>query len=619
MPLIGIGVLLAYTDKWYRPVHLRAHKDIMKTHTPLPLVLVALLSFVILQACSDAGVVVGNGSSGSDGSSPSIDTGAPLGGEELVEPEGNGPTGEASAVTSVTNLDAADVAASRFLAQATFGATPDTIDELRSNASLSEWIDEQMALPVSLTEPYTRANSNGSSTIERHEIWWDNVLNQPDQLRQRVAFALSQLFVVSDQDYLLANAQWGMSSYYDMLSRNAFSNYRSLLEEVTLHPVMGVYLSMVRNEKADLANNIRPDENYAREVLQLFSIGLFEMNNRGEALPLNAPVPAYTQQTVEEFARVFTGWNYNGLSWETNNLGGEGVFTTPMMPDETFHDTGAKTLLNGAVSPAGLSVREDMTAALDNIFQHSNVGVLVSRHLIQRLITSNPSPEYIERMTSVFNDNGAGVRGDLAALVKAILLDPEAREGHLDNPDFGKLREPVLRLAHMWRALDATPGPEADGIHNTADFTLVRLDEMTGQAVMSSPSVFNFYKPDHTIVPGGSTLSPEMEIMSEANLASTHNNYHDQFYRFSNRADLSDDNPRVTIVDLEPLVEIADDPNELLDWYNLVFFAGGMPDDMRQTMFDYMQALPDNDAGNFARVQDTMFMLMVAPQFHLQR
>lgn len=617
----------------------------MIRHTRLPLLLASFLSLIFLQACSDSGVTVNNGlGSSSGGSVPALDgdgltvqdntapsqggegptapanTVPSLGSEELTEPDNeDGPTGEAPPVTSVSNLNAADVRASRFLAQATFGATPDTITEVRSKASLSAWIDEQMALPVSLTEPYTRANSNGSSTLERHEIWWNNLLNEPDQLRQRVAFALSQLFVVSDQDYLLANAQWGMSNYYDMLSRNAFANYRTLLEEVTLHPVMGVYLSMVRNEKADPANNIRPDENYAREVLQLFSIGLFEMNNRGEALPTNAPIPTYSQQTIEEFARVFTGWNFSGKTWETNNLGGEGVFTEPMVPDENFHDTGSKVLLNDAAAPAGLSTREDMAFALDNIFQHSNVGVLVSRHLIQRLVTSNPSPEYIERMTNVFNNNGNGVRGDLAALVKAILLDSEAREGHLNNPDFGKIREPVIRLAHMWRALDAITGPEAEGIHNTADFPLLRLDEMTGQAVMSSSSVFNFYKPDHTIVPGGSTLSPEMEIMSEANLASTHNNYHDQFYRFTTRTNLNGDNPRVTLVDLEPLVGIARNPNALLDWYNLVFFAGGMPDDMRQTLFDYTRALPNTDAGNFAKVQDTMFMIMVAPQFHLQR
>ncbi|MFK8083285.1 MAG: DUF1800 family protein [Granulosicoccus sp.] len=579
-----------------------------------------VIAFLMIQSCSDAGVTLTDTDSSDQPDVTIIDS--QLGGDELLEPDdASEPTGDASPVSSVSNLDPADVAASRFLAQATFGATPDSIAQLRTTGQ-SEWIDEQLALPVSLTEPYTRANSNGSGTAARHEVWWNNALDQPDQLRQRVAFALSQLFVVSDVDYLLANNQYGMANYYDMLSRNAFGNYRTLLEQVTLHPVMGVYLSMVRNEKADTVNNIRPDENYAREVLQLFSLGLFELNNRGEALPEVNPRPSYSQRQVEEFARVFTGWNYSNVaSWESNNLGSDDVFTNPMIPVEEFHDQGSKTLLNDVVAPAGLSTREDMAFALDNIFQHPNVGVLVSRHLIQRLITSNPSPEYIERMTMVFNNSGGGVRGDLAALVKAILLDPEAREGHLSNPDFGKLREPVIRLAHYWRALQATPGQLADGIHSSADFTLQRIDEMGGQAVMRSPSVFNFFKPDHTIVPGGRTLSPEMDIMSEANLASTHNNYHHQIYRFNNRSDIegNGDNQYVTVINLEPLVDIANNPDNLLDWYNLIFLAGGMPDDVRQTLFSYLVSLPDDDAGRFAKVQDTLFMIMVAPQFHIQR
>lgn len=600
--------------------------------------LFALMCLLLLtQACSDTGVTVGGeplaatdtpvapdtpGNTTPNDDSSADGAGATQGTGELTEPtNASDPTGDTPVATSVSNLNAEDVEAARFLVQATFGPTPESIAALRDSASLESWIDQQMALPVSLTEPYTRRNSNGSNTAARHEIWWHNAVSEPDQLRQRVAFALSQLFVVSDLAYLLANAQWGMANYYDMLSTNAFGNYRELLEQVTLHPVMGTYLSMVRNEKADPANNIRPDENYAREVLQLFSIGLFELNNRGEALPADNPQPSYTQQTVEDFARVFTGWNYDKVTtWETPNFGNEGVFTNPMVPNEAFHDTGSKTLLNGVVAPAGLSTAADMTFALDNIFQHKNVGVLVSRHLIQQLITSNPSPEYIERMTDIFNNNGNGVRGDLGALVKAILLDVEARDAYLNNPDFGKIREPVIRIAHLWRALDGTPGPLADeGVHNTADFTLVRVDEMTGQAVMNSLSVFNFFKPDHTIIPGGSTRSPEMEIMSEANLASTHINYHHQIYRFNDRSDLSDDNPRVTIIKLEPLAEMARNPDELLDWYNLIFFSGAMPDDMRQTLFTYMRTLDNDDAGRFAKVQDTLFMIMASPQSHIQR
>lgn len=578
---------------------------------------VLLCLILLLQACSDSGVVIndnavpGSGDTGGSGGTPV--------GEDLEEPDDGSPSGELPPTESVSNLDAEDVAAARFLAQTTFGTTEQAIAELR-DIGMEAWLDQQMALPVSLTEPYTRANSNGSHGAARHEAWWNNVLNESDQLRQRVAFALSQIFVVSDLDYLLANNQWGMANYYDMLSRNAFGNYRELLEEVTLHPVMGVYLSMVRNEKANEAENIRPDENYAREVLQLFSIGLYELNDRAEALPADNPVPAYSQDQVEEFARVFTGWNYDLVtSWETTNLGGGDTFTTAMVPNENFHDTGSKSLLNGRVAPAGLSTREDMTFALDTIFQHDNVGPFFSRQLIQRLVTSNPSPEYIARVVAVFNDNGSGERGDLGAVVKAILLDDEARNGHENNADFGKLREPVVRLAHVWRALEGTPGPLSEGVHNTPDFPLSRIDEMTGQEVMQSPSVFNFYLPDNTIIPGGTLQSPEMQIMTEANLASTHNHYHHQIYRFNDRSDLSDDNPRVTTINLQPLVELAADADELLDWYNLVLFAGGMPDDMRQTLFDYMATLGADDAGRFAAVQDTLFMVLNAPQIHVQR
>ncbi len=223
--------------------------------TPSRWLITALLSLIlVLQGCSDGGVVINDAGSGdSNGGSSGTPTG-----EELIEPDDGGPTGQVPAVTSVSNLDPEDVAASRFLAQATFGATPATIAELKSTG-FEAWIDQQMSLPVSLTEPYTRANSNGSNGAARHEAWWNNALNEPDQLRQRVAFALSEIFVVSDLDYLLANNQWGMASYYDMLSRNAFGNYRTLLEDVTLHPVMGVYLSMVLNERPNEEQNILRD------------------------------------------------------------------------------------------------------------------------------------------------------------------------------------------------------------------------------------------------------------------------------------------------------------------------------------------------------------------------
>lgn len=577
---------------------------------------------LLLSACSDSGVVVGNvdpsgnGSNGVNTGSNTPTANESAGGAPVVENTG---TGDPVTTEATSNLNAADVDAARFLNQATFGATEESIAEFKTFGSKAAWIDDQLQQSASLTLPYTEENSNGSRRKDRHEEWWNNALGQPDQLRQRMAFALSQIFVVSDLDKALGQNQYGIADYSDMLANNAFGNYRTLLEDTALHPVMGVYLSMVRNEKANVAENIRPDENFAREVLQLFSIGLFELDNQGELSNATNPVPSYTQNNIEEFARVFTGWDYpNSRYWGDTNLPAD-RFMGRMVPNEEFHDTGSKTLLNNAVVPAGLSTEQDMQRALDNIFQHNNVGPFISKQLIQRFTTSNPSPAYVGRVASVFNNNGNGVRGDLGAVTKAILLDDEAQRGVDANPDFGKIREPNIKLAHYWRALNGTPGLLAEGIHNTANFTVDRLDEMGGQAVLKSKSVFNFYLPTNQLRPGQPLLSPEMQNMSEAFIASTHINYHHLVYRFHNRADISDDNPRVTITDLDPLAELAANPDDLLDWYNLIFFAGTMPDTMRAELRKYMLTLDNNDAGRFARAQDTLFMIQVSPALHIQR
>ncbi len=615
--------------------------------------ILSMMLALLLSSCSDSGVVVGDGGSsgtvgGTGGSTTGTSTtgggttggGTTDGGTTGTGTTGTGTTGSSSTGSDTTsgapvvenpgtgdpittdatsNLDPADIDAARFLNQATFGATESSIAEFKSIGSKSAWIDQQLQLPVSLTLPYTQANSNGSRRKDRHEEWWNNALGQPDQLRQRMTFALTQIFVVSDLDKALGQNQYGIADYHDMIARNAFGNYRQLLEDVALHPVMGVYLSMVRNEKANVAENVRPDENFAREVLQLFSIGLFELDNQGELVNPSNPIPSYSQKIIEEFARVFTGWDYpNSRYWGDTNLPAD-RFLGRMVPNEEFHDTGSKTLLNNAVVPAGLSTEQDMQRALDNIFAHNNVGPFISKLLIQRLTTSNPSPAYVGRVASVFNNNGNGVRGDLGAVAKAILLDDEAQRGVAANPDFGKIKEPNIKLAHYWRALNATPGPLAEGIHNTADFTVDRLDEMGGQAVLKSKSVFNFYRPENQLRPGRPLLSPEMQNMSEAYIASTHINYHHMVYRFHNRADLSDDSPRVSITDLEPLATLAENPGRLLDWYNLIFFAGSMPDTMRATLLQYMSTLPNTDAGRFARAQDTLFMIQVSPALHIQR
>ena len=321
-----------------------------------------------------------------------------------------------------------------------------------------------------------------------------------DQLRQRVAWALSQILVTS-QVSLANRYPFGLADYYDMLAHHAFGDFRQLIEEVTLHPMMGVYLSMLGNRKPNAELNIRPDENYARELMQLFTIGLVELNADGTPKldAHNQPIPTYDQAVVEGFAHVFTGWHWACTFGSPGNCGfsnTRGTVPNQILPMQLFpeeHDTGAKRLLTypnavKSVIPAGQTAEQDLADALDNIFHHPNVGPFISRQLIQRLVTSNPSPAYVARVSAVFDDDGTGQRGNLGAVVRAILLDAEARApASTADPDASKLKEPVLRLTQLWRAYD---GRAANGryfnINPSVDF---------GQGPLQAPSVFNFYSP----------------------------------------------------------------------------------------------------------------------------
>ncbi|MGH1490125.1 MAG: DUF1800 domain-containing protein [Acidimicrobiales bacterium] len=505
--------------------------------------------------------------------------------------------------------------AARLLMQATFGPTTTSIEELVSLGNYATWIDRQIAAPMSRTLPYVKANSNGSLRTTRHYIWFDNALNGDDQLRQRVAFAWSELFVVSDRDYVLGNSQYSVSQYYDLLAEQGLGNFRTLLETVTLHPAMGVFVSMLANERADPARNVRPDENFAREVLQLFSIGLYELQPDGQVRTEGGqPIPAYDQTTVEEFAKVFTGWNYDGQrTWYETNAGHQDR-ESPMVPYEEYHDTSEKRLLNGVVLPANQSARADMTAALDNIFNHPNVGPFIATHLIQRLVTSNPSPQYVGRVAAVFNNDGSGVRGNLAAVVKALLLDTEARTGHEAEPEtFGKLREPVLRLTQVFRAFEAQPGPIANGVYMPEGGSIDGIDEIVGQSVMRSRSVFNFFRPDNPLEPGSDLVSPELQILSEINVASTNNMFFNQIYSFNNR---SDGYGAVSRLQVEREVAMAGDATALVDHLDLLLTADSMPAAARAAIVDHIESVPNTDEGRFTRALDAMFLVTGSP-FHL--
>ncbi|MCF6299084.1 MAG: DUF1800 domain-containing protein, partial [Thiomicrorhabdus sp.] len=330
--------------------------------------------------------------------------------------------------------------AALFLDRATFGATEQSIKSLVDNGSYESWLNTQFNLPATFHTPKIKQLAPKMCVPEvinnqkfrdtpryrepRHQIWWEVAVNGEDQLRQRVALALSQILVISDSKGLgLSDRQYAIANYYDILIKHAFGNYRDLLEEATLNPAMGVFLSMIRNQKENIETGIRPDENYAREFLQLFTIGVAELNlDSTPKLDHNGnTIPSYNQKTIEAFAKVFTGWNYEGATW-TSYFGVED-HNKPMVAIERYHDTSEKKLLNDHISPSGLTAQEDLELALDNAFKHPNVAPFISKQLIQRLVTSNPIPAYVERVARVFNDNGNGIKGDLKAVVTAILLD----------------------------------------------------------------------------------------------------------------------------------------------------------------------------------------------------
>ena len=506
----------------------------------------------------------------------------------------------------------------RFLNQATFGARPDEIERLDASRDASAWIDDQWRRPQSETMPFIESLESQGNRQNRHEIWWRNAIDGDDHLRQRVQFALSEVFVVSDLDYVIGNNQAAICHYYDMLGRFADGNFRDLMTEVALHPIMGIYLSHLRNQRADPERNIRPDENFARELMQLFTIGLYELEPDGtERTRGGEPIPAFDLPIIEAFARVFTGWNYNGLeSMTSNNIAGD-LYWLPMTPVEEFHDSQAKTLLSGVTLPAGRSAREDLDAALDNIFCHPNVGPFIARSLIQRLVTSNPSPAYVCRVAKVFGNNGSGVRGDLAALVSAILLDPEARgEQYVVNPLFGKVKEPLLRLLQFWRAFDVQPAPTTAPNYVIYADHLLSIDDTLGQAPLRANSVFNFFAPKYS--PAGTTLAlPEMQILTEANLASTNDMFHDMV--FTDNLQSGDARPTPSVIDFSTEIDLAGDLDELTGHLNTLLFGGTMPEAVSTAIGQHLSAIPTDADGRYLRATEAIFICVASPAFMVQR
>jgi uncharacterized protein (DUF1800 family) len=516
-------------------------------------------------------------------------------------------------------VDDADVI--RFLEQATFGPTPALVARVRA-IGFEAWLDEQFAAPVSsypkLAQQPLRVQDGcpeGSPANCRRDNYsmyplqvqfFRNALTGSDQLRQRVALALHEILVVSGVEIRQPSM---MAPYLDMLARNAFGNYRDLLYDLTLNPAMGRYLDMVNNDAP--AEGVAPNENYAREVLQLFSVGVNRLHPDGTPM-LDAdgkPIPNYGQEEIEGFAHAFTGWTFAPFPGAPMAKHNPPNFLSPMVlfrnaaGRDTNHDKGEKALLEYAGSQAtlaaGQSGERDLQDAIDNIFEHPSVGPFLSRQLIQYLVTSNPGPAYVERVSRTFDDDGRGVRGNLRAVVRAILLDPDARGAMKTDPAYGHLREPVLFLTSILRAFNAT-----------SDYQLGAAVRGMGQDLFNPPSVFSYYPHEYT-VPGTAIQGPEFGILSSST-SEARLNVLDALTSTGIRT-----REGGTRLDLSPLEALAADADALIDALDAQLLHGTMPEEMRTAVEAAVVAVPASN--RLLRAQTALYLIAGSSHYQVQR
>ncbi len=543
--------------------------------------------------------------------------------------------------TTVNEMPTSREQAARFLTQATFGPTEADVDRVMA-VGYGAWIDEQLAKPASshranwdAANAAIKAANSGSSAGQDQvlESFWKQAVNGEDQLRQRMAYALSQIFVISMQDGSVGDNPRAVAAWLDMLGDKGLGSYRELLENVSRHPLMGMYLSHMRNQKADPKTGRVPDENYAREVMQLFSIGLVALNADGTVRSDGSkPIETYGPADIAGLAKVFTGWSWACPDWPDNNCFFWGSVSGNSDPDRSFksmlgypqyHSTEEKSFLGTTIPAQSLSdPQASLRVALDALAAHPNVGPFIGRQLIQRLVTSNPSPQYVAAVAAAFTGSG----GDMKAMLRAVLMHPEARR---TSDSTGKLREPVLKLSAFLRAFGYTSDSGAYRVGNT-DSTGTAL----GQTPMRSPSVFNFYRPGY--VPPGTEAAaaalavPEMQIAHETTAAGYVNYMRDniaqgvgQWNSSTSRRDLQ--------ADFSAEVALAEQPDALVERINAKLLLGTMPADLKAEIrgaIDKMAipALKSNasnqkqvDDAKRARVNAAIFLAVISPEFQVQK
>lgn len=544
-----------------------------------------------------------------------------------------------------THLQAgSDTEAARFLQQAQFSSTRAEISAVRAEG-FPMWLARQYQQPLR-SSGWDWMQARGYGAIDTNSYFfntypadfmiWAQLLSGPDMMRKRCALALSEFFVTSMTSAEFTWRSHAYASWWDMLVRNAFGNFRQLLEDVTLHPAMGWFLNTKGNQKENTATGRVPDENYAREVMQLFTIGLVQLNQDGTPRTSGGvPLESYVQDDVTNLARAFTGWDFDTSDGVRHTVPGQSYTIEssafarkPMSLRESRHSTLEARFL-GAVIPAGTPGREALRIAMDTLFNHPNVGPFFARQMIQRLVTSNPSPAYVARVAAKFNDNGKGVRGDLTAVWTAILLDEEARgAGTLTNPNHGKLREPMLRFIQWARTFSVTSAAGSWKI-----FDLGNAGTQLGQSPLRAPSVFNFFRPGY--VPPGTALSPsgatapEFQLVNETSVGGYLN-----FMQGVIERGINCPNPGVPYAAYNNYVydvkanygnelALVMNASALVNHLDLVLTAGQLSAGTKATMVTALEGTPltassSADARN-RRVWAAIFMVMASPEYLIQK
>lgn len=488
--------------------------------------------------------------------------------------------------------------AARFLDQATWGPSAASIAELQQEG-ISTWLQDQFAMNVSFLPYQPILDSTGKPNRNLQPVqaaFFQNAVSQPDQLRQRVAFALSQIWVVSYEGVPYAYA---FPPYWQIFRDNAFGNYRDLIKAVTLNPAMGRFLNMANNNKANPAKGTSANENYARELMQLFTLGLTELNPDGTpVLDQNKnPIPTYDQNVVVNMAKVLTGWTYPaapGAKARTNN---PEYFYGQMIPVEAEHDTTAKSIFNGVTISAGQTAEQDLDSLLDALMAQPTMAPFVSQQLIQHLVTSNPSPQYVQRVSSVFSNDGAGAAGNLRAVITAILTDPEARAADdpaaAANPTFGHLREPVLFMTGVLRGLNASVTPANTIFYDTS---------LMSENLFVAPSVFSYFSPQYRTATG--LLGPEFQIYSTQTAAERADIVTAALYAKIDKS---------TTVNLTPFVQQAGSTAGLLNYIASIFLHGAMSTALQQAATDAVNAV----TSPMAKAQAALYVVLTSGEYQI--